>query len=212
MDQLNLNGIDFSPELNLARYLQSIRRYPILSQEDEYNLAIEYQRTKNIQVAYKLVTSHLRLVVKVVSKYRGYGLPVAEMISEGNIGLLYAVDKFEPEKGFRFSTYALWWIKASVQKYILNSWSLVKIGTTAAQKKLSRRERAENLKGSFRVHERVKCRGKRILVIDDVLTTGATASAVAEALLRAGAARVCVLTAASVPYALLRGGGEKAVF
>ena len=120
MDQLNLNGIDFSPELNLARYLQSIRRYPILSQEDEY----------------KLVTSHLRLVVKVVSKYRGYGLPVAEMISEGNIGLLYAVDKFEPEKGFRFSTYALWWIKASVQKYILNSWSLVKIGTTAAQKKL----------------------------------------------------------------------------
>lgn len=136
MDQLNLNGIDFSPELNLARYLQSIRRYPILSQEDEYNLAIEYQRTKNIQVAYKLVTSHLRLVVKVVSKYRGYGLPVAEMISEGNIGLLYAVDKFEPEKGFRFSTYALWWIKASVQKYILNSWSLVKIGTTAAQKKL----------------------------------------------------------------------------
>ena len=136
MDQLNLNGIDFSPELNLARYLQSLRRYPILSQEDEYNLAIEYQRTKNIQVAYKLVTSHLRLVVKVVSKYRGYGLPVAEMISEGNIGLLYAVDKFEPEKGFRFSTYALWWIKASVQKYILNSWSLVKIGTTAAQKKL----------------------------------------------------------------------------
>lgn len=136
MDQLNLNGIDFSPELNLARYLQSIRRYPILSQEDEYNLAIEYQRTKNIQVAYKLVTSHLRLVVKVVSKYRGYGLPVAEMISEGNIGLLYAVDKFEPKKGFRFSTYALWWIKASVQKYILNSWSLVKIGTTAAQKKL----------------------------------------------------------------------------
>ncbi|MDY4842174.1 MAG: RNA polymerase factor sigma-32 [Alphaproteobacteria bacterium] len=136
MDQLNLNGIDFSPELNLARYLQSIRRYPILSQEDEYNLAIEYQRTKNIQTAYKLITSHLRLVVKVVSKYRGYGLPVAEMISEGNIGLLYAVDKFEPEKGFRFSTYALWWIKASVQKYILNSWSLVKIGTTAAQKKL----------------------------------------------------------------------------
>lgn len=136
MDQLNLNGIDFSPELNLARYLQSIRRYPILSQEDEYNLAIEYQRTKDIQTAYKLITSHLRLVVKVVSKYRGYGLPVAEMISEGNIGLLYAVDKFEPEKGFRFSTYALWWIKASVQKYILNSWSLVKIGTTAAQKKL----------------------------------------------------------------------------
>lgn len=139
MDQFNLNGlngIDFSPELNMARYLQSIRRYPILSQEDEYNFAVEYQKTKNIQVAYKLITSHLRLVVKVVSKYRGYGLPVSEMISEGNIGLLYAIEKFEPEKGFRFSTYALWWIKASVQKYILNSWSLVKIGTTAAQKKL----------------------------------------------------------------------------
>ena len=87
-------------------------------------------------MAYRLITSHLRLVVKVVSKYRGYGLPVSEMISEGNIGLLYAVDKFDPDKGFRFSTYALWWIKASIQKYILNSWSLVKIGTTAAQKKL----------------------------------------------------------------------------
>lgn len=139
MDQFNLsglNGIDFSPELNMARYLQSIRRYPILTQEEEYNYATEYQRTKNMQIAYKLITSHLRLVVKVVSKYRGYGLSLSEMISEGNLGLLYAVDKFEPEKGFRFSTYALWWIKASVQKYILNSWSLVKIGTTAAQKKL----------------------------------------------------------------------------
>ena len=91
---------------------------------------------KDKNIAYKLITSHLRLVVKVVSKYRGYGLPVGEMISEGNIGLMYAIDKFEPEKGFRFSTYALWWIKASVQKYILNSWSLVKLGTTAAQKKL----------------------------------------------------------------------------
>jgi RNA polymerase sigma-32 factor len=131
-----LNGIDFSPEINLARYLQKIRIYPILSQEEEYNLAVKYQNTKNFEIAKILVTSHLRLVVKVVSKYRGYGLSTAEMISEGNIGLLYAVEKFEPEKGFRFSTYALWWIKASVQKYILNTWSLVKIGTTAAQKKL----------------------------------------------------------------------------
>ena len=95
-----------------------------------------YQQSKDKEIAYKLITSHLRLVVKVVSKYRGYGLPVGEMISEGNIGLMYAIDKFAPEKGFRFSTYALWWIKASVQKYILNSWSLVKLGTTAAQKKL----------------------------------------------------------------------------
>ena len=108
----------------------------MLSQDEEYALASEYQITKDPQIAQKLVSSHLRLVVKVVSKYRGYGLPTIEMISEGNIGLLYAVEKFEPAKGFRFSTYALWWIKASIQKYILNSWSLVKIGTTAAQKKL----------------------------------------------------------------------------
>ena len=120
----------------MARYLQEIRKFPILTQEDEYNFAIEYKQSKDPKLAYKLVTSHLRLVVKVVSKYKGYGLPLSEMISEGNIGLLYAVDKFEPDKGFRFSTYALWWIKASIQKYILNSWSLVKIGTTAAQKKL----------------------------------------------------------------------------
>ncbi len=133
---LALSGIDFSPEINMTRYLQKIRTYPILSQEEEYNLAVKYQQTKDQKIAQILVTSHLRLVVKVVSKYRGYGLSTAEMISEGNIGLLYAVEKFEPEKGFRFSTYALWWIKASVQKYILNSWSLVKIGTTAAQKKL----------------------------------------------------------------------------
>lgn len=131
-----LNGIDFSPEINMARYLQKIRTYPILSQDEEYKLAVKYQQTKSNEIAKILVTSHLRLVVKVVSKYRGYGLSSAEMISEGNIGLLYAVEKFEPEKGFRFSTYALWWIKASIQKYILNSWSLVKIGTTAAQKKL----------------------------------------------------------------------------
>lgn len=133
---LALSGIDFSPEVNMARYLQKIKTYPILSQEDEYNFAVKYQQTKDREIAKILVTSHLRLVVKVVSKYRGYGLSASEMISEGNIGLLYAIEKFEPEKGFRFSTYALWWIKASIQKYILNSWSLVKIGTTAAQKKL----------------------------------------------------------------------------
>ena len=121
-----LSGLDFSPELNMVRYLQNIRKYPILAQEEEYELAVEYQKTKDSKIAYKLITS----------KYKGYGLPMAEMIAEGNIGLIYAVNKFEPEKGFRFSTYALWWIKASVQKYILNSWSLVKIGTTAAQKKL----------------------------------------------------------------------------
>ena len=131
-----LNGLDFSPEINLARYLQSIRKFPILTPENEYDLAVKYKATHDPKIAQQLINSHLRLVVKVVSKYKGYGLPVSEMISEGNIGLLYAINKFEPEKGFRFSTYALWWIKASIQKYILNSWSLVKIGTTAAQKKL----------------------------------------------------------------------------
>ena len=135
-EQLTLNGLDFSPEENLSRYLQSIKKFPILSSDEEYNLALQYQKTKDADIAYKLITSHLRLVVKVVAKYRGYGLPIGEMISEGNIGLMYAIDKFAPEKGFRFSTYSLWWIKASVQKYILNSWSLVKLGTTAAQKKL----------------------------------------------------------------------------
>lgn len=136
MDASVLNGLDFSPDVNMTRYLQSIRRFPILSQEEEYILAKQYRQTGDSNLAYKLVTSHLRLVIKVVLKYKGYGLPLNEMISEGNIGLLYAVEKFEPEKGFRFSTYALWWIRASVQKYILNSWSLVKLGTTAAQKKL----------------------------------------------------------------------------
>lgn len=131
-----LNGLDFSPEENLSRYLQSIKKFPILTPDEEFELASEYKKTQNKDIAYKLITSHLRLVVKVVSKYRGYGLSVGEMISEGNIGLIYAIDKFDPEKGFRFSTYALWWIKASIQKYILNSWSLVKLGTTAAQKKL----------------------------------------------------------------------------
>ncbi len=131
-----LNGLDFSPEINLARYLQSIRKFPILTPENEYDLAVKYKATHDPKIAQQLINSHLRLVVKVVSKYKGYGLPVSEMISEGNIGLLYAINKFEPEKGFRFSTYALWWIKASIQKYILNSWSLVKIGTTAAQKKI----------------------------------------------------------------------------
>ncbi len=134
--ETSLTGLDFSPETNLARYLQNIRQYPLLSQEEEYDLAVQYKKTRDKKIAYQLITSHLRLVVKVVSKYKGYGLPVNEMISEGNIGLIYAINKFEPDKGFRFSTYALWWIKAAVQKYILSSWSLVKLGTTAAQKKL----------------------------------------------------------------------------
>lgn len=134
--ETTLTELDFTPDTNMSRYLQNIRRYPLLSQEEEYDLAVKYKQTHDKELAYKLITSHLRLVTKVVSKYKGYGLPLNEMIAEGNIGLLYAINKFEPDKGFRFSTYALWWIKAAVQKYILNSWSLVKLGTTAAQKKL----------------------------------------------------------------------------
>lgn len=132
----NISGFDFSPEINLTRYLHSVQRFPILSYEEEFSIAQEYVKTKNPQLSYKLITSHLRLVVKIVAQFKGYGLPIADLIAEGNMGLLTAVEKFNPDKGFRFSTYAMWWIKASVQKYILNSWSLVKIGTTAAQKKL----------------------------------------------------------------------------
>lgn len=131
-----LSGIDFSAEVNMSRYIRNINSFPILDVDEEYEIALKYQQTKDKKLAYKLITSHLRLVIKLASAYKGYGLPMQELISEGNLGLLYAVDKFEPEKGFRFSTYALWWIKAYIQKYILNSWSLVKIGTTAAQKKL----------------------------------------------------------------------------
>lgn len=137
MEKANgLAGIDFSAEVNMARYIRRINNFPILDLDEEYEIASEYQKTKDQKLAYKLITSHLRLVIKIASAYRGYGMPLQELISEGNLGLLYAVDKFEPEKGFRFSTYALWWIKAYIQKYILNSWSLVKIGTTSAQKKL----------------------------------------------------------------------------
>ncbi|MBQ9235326.1 MAG: RNA polymerase sigma factor RpoH [Alphaproteobacteria bacterium] len=131
-----LSGIDFSAEVNLARYIKSVSTYPILDIDEEFATAKKYQETKDKKLAYKLITSHLRLVIKIAATYKGYGLPMSELIGEGNLGLLYAVDKFEPDKGFRFSTYALWWIKAYIQKYILNSWSLVKIGTTAAQKKL----------------------------------------------------------------------------
>ncbi len=117
-------------------YVQSTRKFSILSAEDEYNLAVAYKESKNKKVADKLINAHLRLVVKVADMYKGYGLSMEELVSEGNLGLLSALEKFEPEKGFRFSTYALWWIKACIQKYVLNSWSLVKIGTTVSQKKL----------------------------------------------------------------------------
>ena len=125
-----------SNEGGLSAYLAQIKKFPMLDAEEEYLLAKNWKNTGNIKAAEKLVTSHLRLVAKIAMGYKGYGLPVSEMISEGNIGLMQAVKKFKPEKGFRLATYAMWWIKASIQEYILRSWSLVKIGTTTAQKKL----------------------------------------------------------------------------
>jgi RNA polymerase sigma-32 factor len=123
-------------EASLNRYLSEIRKFPILAPEEEYMLAKRWQEHEDPQAAAKLVTSHLRLVAKIAMGYRGYGLPVSELISEGNIGLMQGVKKFEADKGFRLATYAMWWIRASIQEFILRSWSLVKIGTTAAQKKL----------------------------------------------------------------------------
>jgi RNA polymerase sigma-32 factor len=123
-------------EQSLNRYLSEIRRFPILAPEEEYMLAKRYQEHGDTEAASKLVTSHLRLVAKIAMGYRGYGLPASELISEGNIGLMQGVKKFEPDRGFRLATYAMWWIRASIQEYILRSWSLVKMGTTAAQKKL----------------------------------------------------------------------------
>ena len=125
-----------SNEGGLSSYLTQIKKFPMLDREEEYMLAKNWRTTGNLKSAEKLVTSHLRLVAKIAMGYRGYGLPVSDMISEGNVGLMQAVKKFEPEKGFRLATYAMWWIKASIQEYILRSWSLVKIGTTTAQKKL----------------------------------------------------------------------------
>src|SRR6188508_1787155 len=125
-----------SGEGGLSRYLEEIRRFPMLQPQEEYLLAKRYQEHEDTSAAHKLVTSHLRLVAKIAMGYRGYGLPIGEVISEGNVGLMQAVKKFEPERGFRLATYAMWWIKASIQEYILRSWSLVKMGTTANQKKL----------------------------------------------------------------------------
>jgi len=125
-----------SAEGGLSRYLAEIRRFPMLEPQEEYMLAKRWREHEDPEAAHRLVTSHLRLVAKIAMGYRGYGLPISEVISEGNVGLMQAVKRFEPDKGFRLATYAMWWIKASIQEYILRSWSLVKMGTTAAQKKL----------------------------------------------------------------------------
>ena len=132
----NWNLLSIATDVGLSSYLGQIKKFPILSPEEEYMLAKRWKKRGDLKSAQKLITSHLRLVAKIAMGYRGYGLPVNEMISEGNIGLMQAVKKFEPEKGFKLATYAMWWIKASIQEYVLRSWSLVKMGTTSAQKKL----------------------------------------------------------------------------
>jgi RNA polymerase sigma-32 factor len=134
MAQTNLPVL--SAEGGLSRYLQEIRKFPMLEPDEEYMLAKRYKEHEDPAAAQRLITSHLRLVAKIAMGYRGYGLPISEVISEGNVGLMHAVKRFEPEKGFRLATYAMWWIRAAIQEYVLRSWSLVKIGTTAAQKRL----------------------------------------------------------------------------
>jgi RNA polymerase sigma-32 factor len=132
----SLSVLPIAPEGNLSRYLQEIRKFPMLTPEEEYQLAKKWKDEGDERAAHKLVTSHLRLVAKIAMGYRGYGLPVGELISEGNVGMMQAVKRFDPDRGFRLATYAMWWIRAAIQEYILHSWSLVKMGTTAAQKKL----------------------------------------------------------------------------
>ena len=129
-------NFEISPERNLSRYLQRIRQYPMLEPEEEVQLAKRWRDHEDPDAAQQLVTSHLRLVAKIAMGYRGYGLPLGELISEGNVGMMQAIKRFDPDRGFRLSTYAMWWIRASIQEYVLHSWSLVKMGTTAAQKKL----------------------------------------------------------------------------
>src|SRR5437867_1316289 len=133
---VTLSVPSISSEVNLTRYLQEIRKFPMLEPEQEYMLAKRWKEHEDPQAAHRLVTSHLRLVAKIAMGYRGYGLPLSELISEGNVGMMQAVKRFDPDRGFRLATYAMWWIRAAIQEYIRHSWSLVKMGTTAAQKKL----------------------------------------------------------------------------
>src|SRR5437763_13455256 len=132
----SLSVPSLSGEGNLSRYLQEIRKFPMLEPDEEYMLAKRWKEREDSDAAHRLVTSHLRLVAKIAMGYRGYGLPLSELISEGNVGMMQAVKRFDPDRGFRLATYAMWWIRAAIQEYILHSWSLVKMGTTAAQKKL----------------------------------------------------------------------------
>ena len=156
-----------TPEGGLNRYMQEIRKFPMLEPQEEYMLAKRWKEHDDSEAAHKLVTSHLRLVAKIAMGYRGYGLPTAEVISEGNVGLMQAVKRFDPEKGFRLSTYAMWWIRASIQEYILRSWSLVKIGTTAAQKKLFFNLR--KMKGQLKAFEEGDLNPETVTTIADRL-------------------------------------------
>jgi len=154
-------------EGNLQRYLQDIRKFPMLTVEDEYMLPRRWQEKEDLEAAHKLVTSHLRLVAKIAMGYRGYGLPLSELISEGNVGMMQAVKRFDPERGFRLATYAMWWIRAAIQEYILHSWSLVKMGTTAAQKKLFFNLR--KLKGQMQAIEEGDLRPEQVTKIAESL-------------------------------------------
>ena len=156
-----------SSEDGLSYYLNEIKKFPILSNEEEYLLAMRWRDHQDSAAAHKLVTSNLRLVAKIAMSFRGYGLPISELISEGNIGMMQAVKRFEPEKGFRLSTYAMWWIRASIQEYILHSWSLVKMGTTAAQKKLFFNLR--RLKGQLEAFEDGDLRPENVKAIAEAL-------------------------------------------
>ena len=156
-----------SPDGNLSRYLDQIRKFPMLTADEEYMLAKSWQEHGDLEAAHRLVTSHLRLVAKIATGYRGYGLPLAELISEGNVGMMQAVKRFDPERGFRLATYAMWWIRAAIQEYILHSWSLVKIGTTAAQKKLFFNLR--KLKGQMQAIEEGDLSPERVTAIAEKL-------------------------------------------
>lgn len=156
-----------SPDGNLSRYLDQIRKFPMLTADEEYMLAKSWREHGDLEAAHRLVTSHLRLVAKIATGYRGYGLPLAELVSEGNVGMMQAVKRFDPERGFRLATYAMWWIRAAIQEYILHSWSLVKIGTTAAQKKLFFNLR--KLKGQMQAIEEGDLSPERVTAIAEKL-------------------------------------------
>jgi len=163
---------EISPDQNLSRYLQRIRQFPMLEVEEERQLARRWQKHKDPEAASRLVNSHLRLVAKIAKGFLGYGLPLSELISEGNVGMMQAIRRYDPERGFRFSTYAMWWIRAAIQEYVLHSWSLVKMGTTAAQKKLFFNLR--KLKAQIKATEEGDLRPENVTAIADRLSVPET--------------------------------------